>query len=146
MAEKSWKRFEREVAEFFGTRRVPVGEDNQRRAGIGDVELAGFYVQCRLREKGSAEAWLRETEKKARAVTRRPVVVFRRARRPGTMVLCYLEDLDFLAAMASQARLQQWDSSNEQRSGSNSVAEPARGRCGQREEPSPEPAAERGRR
>ena len=146
MAEKSWKRFEREVAEELGGRRIPVGEDNQRRAGIGDVELEGFYVQCRLRENGSAEAWLRETLKKAQKAELRPVVVFRRARRPGAMLLCYLDDFVQLGYAAREGRMRTWDSSNERRSGSSSAAEPARGSCGRREEPSPQPRAERGQR
>ncbi len=97
MPEKAWKRLEREVAAYFGVRRIPVGEDNQRRVKRGDVEVPWFYVSCRLRARGSIERWFREAKRAADRADLMPLVVVRRPRRRGTLVVVGLDDLGLLA-------------------------------------------------
>ncbi len=93
MADKTWKRFERQVAAYLGTRRIPVAEDAQQRGLLGDIELPGVFVSCRLRANGSAESWWHE----ARAVSikrgLRTMLVWRRPRSKPPLVLVSLYEL-----------------------------------------------------
>ncbi len=101
MPDKAWKRLEREVARYFGVRRIPVGEDNQRRVKRGDVELPWFYVSCRLRARGSIERWFREAKRAADKADLMPLLVVRRPRRPVTLAVVELDTVRLLGAQAS---------------------------------------------
>ncbi len=103
--EKAWKRLEREVADYFGVRRIPVGEDNQRRVKRGDVELPCFYVSCRLRKGGSIERWFREAKRAADRADLMPLLVVRRPRRPVTLAIVELGTLRLLAAQTLRKEL-----------------------------------------
>lgn len=124
MPEKAWKRLERYVGAFFGCRRIPVGEDNQRRVGQGDLDLQNFYASVRLRKAGSIESWYQEAAKKARKAGLRPVLFSRRPHRPGVLVVVDLGDLHRLAQRIALDRRTAWgvslrDSNESKKSNSN---------------------------
>ncbi len=108
MADKAWKKFEREVASYLGGRRIPVAEDGQQRGTLGDIELTGCLISCRLRAKGSAESWWWQIARLARAVGKIPVVIFRRPRHKGVWALLSMEDVLEFAYYVKQARGEQW--------------------------------------
>ncbi len=108
MPDKAWKRFEREVASYLGGRRITVAEDGQQRGTLGDIELEGCWISCRLRRKGSAESWWWQIAGCARASGKIPVVIFRRPGHKGVWALLSLADVIEFAQRMGDAKGEPW--------------------------------------
>jgi len=74
MPEKSWKSFERRIADGLGGRRIPVSESLQRETDQGDVAHPIFFIECKKRKNISIPAWWRQTEDKAKALRKIPLL------------------------------------------------------------------------
>jgi len=84
MSEKSWKSFERRIADGLGGRRIPVSESLQRETDQGDVAHPIFFVECKKRKALSISKWWKETEDKAKIWRKIPLLCISsgRFRRP----------------------------------------------------------------
>jgi len=84
MPEKSWKSFERRIADGLGGRRIPVSESLQREADQGDVAHPVFFIECKKRKDISIPAWWKKTQDKAKALRKIPLLCIssERFRRP----------------------------------------------------------------
>ena len=87
-AKNTWKARERQVAEFFGTRRTPLsgGNGGQTRSDTLHGEL---FVEQKLRAKHSAITLWDETKKLAAKEGKIPVVTLAEKGRPGFWVLVH---------------------------------------------------------
>ena len=74
MADKAWKRLEREVARVMGGSRNPL---SGRASGhtAGDVIHPVFYVEVKQRARFSVLTLMKDTEEKAKKEHKKPVVV-----------------------------------------------------------------------
>ena len=52
-SKSTWKSFERKVAEFFGTKRVPLSGSNSGHGTNSDSLHPKVYIECKVREKFS---------------------------------------------------------------------------------------------
>jgi len=84
MPEKAWKSFERRIADGLGGRRIPVPESQQRETDQGDVAHPVFFVECKKRKNISIPAWWKQTQDKAKALRKIPLLCIssERLRRP----------------------------------------------------------------
>jgi len=78
-------RFEREVADIFGTRRISV----QGRSDVEHADVAHKYLwlQCKRRARLSIYAWWEETKQAAEEASKMPVLVVRQDRGEALVVI-----------------------------------------------------------
>ena len=92
MADKAWKRREREVAGFFNGSRTPLSGGNSKLTRA-DVIHDSLFIECKLRAKHSVVSLWDDTAKIAKTEEKTPVVVLCEKNRPGFWVMVHSSDL-----------------------------------------------------
>jgi len=92
MADKAWKRREREVASFFNGSRTPLSGGNSK-VTRADVIHDDLFIECKLRAKHSVISLWDDTAKIAKTEEKTPVVVLCEKNRPGFWVMVHSSDL-----------------------------------------------------
>ena len=97
MADKTWKRRERQVASAFGTTRKPVSGRSQDKDG-DDCQHPKLHIQHKDGRQNAREFLLFDAAAlKADEVGKVPIVTMTSPNRPVILVLCRLSDLKFVA-------------------------------------------------
>lgn len=89
MSDKPWKKFEREVATFFGGKRCPVLGDDTK----ADVTHETLYPECKYRKKQAAWSLWETVKVRARAEEKTPVVCLKEAGKRGFLIVVHSDDL-----------------------------------------------------
>ena len=95
MADKAWKRREREVAHYFNGIRTPLSGGNSK-ITKADVIHDELFVECKLRAKHSVVSLWDDTSKLAKDEGKTPVIALCEKNRPGFWVMVHSSDLDKL--------------------------------------------------
>tara|TARA_B100000678_G_scaffold83794_1_gene69591 strand:+ start:90 stop:389 length:300 start_codon:yes stop_codon:yes gene_type:complete len=92
MADKAWKRREREVATYFNGKRTALSGINSKitRADVIHDEL---FVECKLRAKHSVVSLWDDTAKLAKDEDKIPVIALCEKNRPGFWIMVHSNDL-----------------------------------------------------
>lgn len=98
-----WKGFERIVASFFGTRRVPLSGSNSGHNTNSDSMHPEIYIECKVREKFSIWSLFKDTEEKAKVEKKVPVVALKQKGEQGYLLLIRPEDLEKLSEIRSKS-------------------------------------------
>jgi hypothetical protein len=91
-----WKGFERVVAKFFGTRRVPLSGSNSGHSTNSDSLHPKIYIECKVRNKFSLWSLFKDTEDKAKQEKKIPVVAIKQKGEKGYLIVVRPEDLEKL--------------------------------------------------
>tara|TARA_B100000745_G_scaffold98076_1_gene62445 strand:- start:16 stop:315 length:300 start_codon:yes stop_codon:yes gene_type:complete len=95
MADKAWKRREREVARYFNGVRTALSGINSK-VTKADVIHDELFVECKLRAKHSVVSLWDDTSKLAKDEGKTPVIALCEKNRPGFWVMVHSSDLDKL--------------------------------------------------
>lgn len=88
-----WKSFERTVADFFGTRRVPLSGSNSGHGTNSDSLHPQFYIECKLRNKIALWQLFSDTENKAKVEGKIPIVAIKQKGAKGYLLIIRPDDL-----------------------------------------------------
>lgn len=89
-----WKSFERVVAAYFGTRRVPLSGSNSGHGTNSDSLHPKLYIECKVRSKVALWQLFTDTEKKAKVEGKVPVVAVKQKGEKGYLLVMRPEDLE----------------------------------------------------
>lgn len=89
----TWKKFERDTASFFHTRRVPLSGSNSGHNTNSDTLHPDLYIECKLRGKFSLWSLFEDTEKKAKKEGKIPVVALKQKGAKGFLIMIRPDDL-----------------------------------------------------
>ena len=92
MADKAWKRREREVASYFNGERTALSGSNSK-ITKADVIHDELFVECKLRAKHSVVSLWDDTAKLAKDEGKIPVIALCEKNRPGFWVMVHSNDL-----------------------------------------------------
>lgn len=92
-----WKSFERTVASFFGTKRVPLSGSNSGHNTNSDSMHKELYIECKVREKFSLWSLFDDTEKKAKNEDKIPIVAIKQKGEKGFIIMLRPENLQKIA-------------------------------------------------
>lgn len=95
-SKNTWKEFERRVASFFGTRRVPLSGSNSGHGTNSDSLHPELYIECKVRQKSSLCTLFRDTAFKAKAENKLPIVAIKQKNERGYLLVmrpCDLEEI-----------------------------------------------------
>ena len=92
-SKSTWKSFERVVAEYFGTRRVPLSGSNSGHGTNSDSLHPKLYIECKVRSKISLWQLFVDTEKKAKVEGKVPVVAIKQKGEKGYLLVMRPDDL-----------------------------------------------------
>ena len=95
MADKAWKRREREVARYFNGIRTSLSGGNSK-VTKADVIHDELFVECKLRAKHSVISLWNETAELAKKEGKTPVIALCEKNRPGFWVMVHSSDLNKL--------------------------------------------------
>ena len=101
-SKSAWKSFERVVASFFGTRRVPLSGSNSGHDTNSDSLHPELYIECKLRHKISLWSLFEDTEKKAQRENKAPIVAIKQKGAKGFLIVMRPEDLEKIAEIAAK--------------------------------------------
>jgi len=93
----TWKRFERIVASFFGSRRTPLSGSNSGHNTQSDTLHPDIYVEAKFRSDFSVYTLFQDTKKKAKAENKIPVVALKKKGTNGFLLLIEMDDLTKLS-------------------------------------------------
>lgn len=93
-SKSSWKGFERTVANYFGTRRVPLSGSNSGHGTNSDSLHPKLYIECKVRSKIALWQLFVDTEKKAKVENKIPVVAIKQKGEKGYLLVMRPEDLE----------------------------------------------------
>ena len=93
-SKSSWKNFERIVATYFGTRRVPLSGSNSGHGTNSDSLHPKLYIECKVRSKIALWQLFTDTEKKAKVEGKVPVVAIKQKGEKGYLLVMRPEDLE----------------------------------------------------
>ena len=102
----AWKSFERVVAGFFGTRRVPLSGSNSGHGTNSDSLHDKLYIECKLRGKISLWSLFEDTEKKARQENKIPVVAIKQKGSRGYLLVMRPLDVKKIAEIQQKSSLE----------------------------------------
>lgn len=88
-----WKSFERTVASYFGTRRVPLSGSNSGHGTNSDSLHPKLYIECKVRSKIALWQLFVDTENKAKVEGKIPVVAIKQKGEKGYLLVMRPEDL-----------------------------------------------------
>ena len=97
-----WKEFERVVAKFFGTRRVPLSGSNSGHGTNSDSLHPKLYIECKVRGKISLWQLFTDTEQKAKVEKKVPVVAIKQKGEKGYLLVMRPNDLQKVAEIQSE--------------------------------------------
>lgn len=89
-----WKTFERIVANYFGTRRVPLSGSNSGHGTNSDSLHPKLYIECKVRNKIALWQLFVDTEKKAKVEDKVPIVAVKQKGEKGYLLVMRPEDLE----------------------------------------------------
>lgn len=92
-----WKGFERLVAKFFGSKRVPLSGSNSGHGTNSDSLHPKVYIECKVREKIAIWSLFVDTENKAKVEKKVPVVALKQKNEKGYLLVIRPEDLQKIA-------------------------------------------------
>lgn len=98
-----WKSFERVVATYFGTRRVPLSGSNSGHGTNSDSLHPKLYIECKVRGKIALWQLFIDTEKKAKVEGKTPVVAVKQKGEKGYLLVMRPEDLRKIAEIHSES-------------------------------------------
>ena len=93
-SKNTWKQFERDVAALFGTKRVPLSGSNSGHGTNSDTLHERLYIECKVRQKISLWALFEDTEKKAKAEKKTPVVAIKQKGSKGMLIVMRPKDIE----------------------------------------------------
>lgn len=93
-SKSAWKQLERVVAEFFGTRRVPLSGSNSGHGTNSDSLHEKLYIECKLRGKISLWQLFEDTERKAKQEDKIPIVAIKQKGSRGYLLVIRPTDLE----------------------------------------------------
>lgn len=91
-----WKAFEREVAEEFGTKRVPLSGSNSGHNTNSDSLHPDLYIECKVRQSVWIHTLYNDVEKKAKVEGKIPLVAIKQKGQKGYLLAFKPEYLDRL--------------------------------------------------
>lgn len=89
----SWKSFERLVASFFGTKRVPLSGSNSGHGTNSDSLHPRLYIECKVRGRIALWQLFTDTEKKAKVEGKIPIVAIKQKGEKGYLLVLRPENL-----------------------------------------------------
>jgi hypothetical protein len=95
MPEKTWKRRERAVAQFFGSERTPLSGSGSGHTSSDTLHEA-FYVETKHRAKHAIFGLYKDTKKKARKENKIPLICLSQENSKGFLIVIHSEQLDKL--------------------------------------------------
>ena len=95
MADKAWKKRERDVAGYFNGQRTPLSGGNGK-ITRADVIHESLFIECKLRAKHTVVTLWDQTAKLAKFEGKTPVIALCEKNRPGFWVMVHSSDLDKL--------------------------------------------------
>lgn len=105
-SKSAWKSFERVVAEFFGTRRVPLSGSNSGHGTNSDSLHDKLYIECKLRGKISLWQLFEDTEKKAKQENKIPIVAIKQKGSRGYLLVMRPFDIRKIAEIQQKSSLE----------------------------------------
>ena len=93
-SKNTWKQFERDVATLFGTKRVPLSGSNSGHGTNSDTLHERLYIECKVRQKISLWVLFEDTEKKAKAEKKIPVVAIKQKGSRGMLLVMRPNDVE----------------------------------------------------
>lgn len=93
-SKSAWKSFERLVAGFFGTKRVPLSGSNSGHGTNSDSLHPKLYIECKVRGKISLWSLFTDTENKAKVEGKIPVVAIKQKGERGYLLVIRPDDLE----------------------------------------------------
>lgn len=106
-SKSTWKSFERKVAEFFGTKRVPLSGSNSGHGTNSDSLHPKVYIECKVREKFALWSLFVDTERKAKVENKVPVVAIKQKGETGYLLVLRPEDLEELTKHHKDAHIEE---------------------------------------
>lgn len=103
----AWKSFERVVAEFFGTRRVPLSGSNSGHGTNSDSLHDKLYIECKLRGKISLWSLFEDTERKAKQENKIPIVAIKQKGSRGYLLVMRPLDVKKIAEIQQKSSLEE---------------------------------------
>lgn len=94
----TWKRFERIVASFFGTKRTPLSGGNSGHTR-SDTLHPDLFIEAKFREKHTIYTLFEDTKAKAKIEKKIPLVVLKEKGKAGFLIVCEMKDLCTLAEL-----------------------------------------------
>lgn len=101
-SKSAWKAFERTVASYFGTRRVPLSGSNSGHGTNSDSLHPKLYIECKVRSKIALWQLFVDTEKKAKVENKIPVVAIKQKGEKGYLLVIRPEDLEAIDKIKSE--------------------------------------------
>lgn len=101
-SKECWKSFERVVATYFGTRRVPLSGSNSGHGTNSDSLHPKLYIECKVRSKIALWQLFVDTEKKAKVEGKVPVVAIKQKGEKGYLLVMRPEDLHRISEIQSE--------------------------------------------
>ena len=95
MADKAWKKRERDVAGYFNGIRTPLSGGNGK-VTRADVIHDSLFIECKLRAKHTVVTLWDNTAKLAKLENKVPVIALCEKNRPGFWVMVHSSDLEKL--------------------------------------------------
>lgn len=102
-SKSAWKQLERVVAEFFGTRRVPLSGSNSGHGTNSDSLHEKLYIECKLRGKISLWALFEDTERKAKQENKIPVVAIKQKGSRGYLLVMRPTDMEKIVEIQKES-------------------------------------------
>lgn len=102
-SKSAWKSFERTVATYFGTRRVPLSGSNSGHGTNSDSLHPKLYIECKVRNKIALWQLFTDTEKKAKVEGKVPVVAIKQKGEKGYLLVMRPEDLEKINEIRSES-------------------------------------------
>lgn len=96
MADKKWKKQERRVAEFFGTKRVPLSGSNSGHNTSSDSLHERLYIECKYRKRIPIFDLWPDIYKKALKENKIPVLAVKSMQIADDIICIRKKDLDKL--------------------------------------------------
>ena len=101
-SKSTWKGFERVVADFFGTKRVPLSGSNSGHNTNSDSLHPSLYIECKVRGKISLWPLFEDTEGKAKVEKKFPIVAIKQKGSKGYLLVMRPEHLLKIAAIKKE--------------------------------------------
>lgn len=101
-SKSAWKSFERVVAKFFGTRRVPLSGSNSGHGTNSDSLHPKLYIECKLRNKIALWQLFKDTENKAKLEKKIPIVAIKQKGEKGYLIVMRPENLAEITEICRQ--------------------------------------------
>jgi len=93
-SKSTWKGFERLVATFFGSKRVPLSGSNSGHDTNSDTLHPKLYIECKVRDRFALWSLFKDTEDKATREKKTPIVAIKQKGEKGYLILIRPEDLE----------------------------------------------------